>query len=647
MPDNRTMRGVSDFTDRTVSEAADHLMNLKRLTRRLEIEKKKLGDVREFWQERRRALEEEVVQERWNILQKENEIKELSDVKEPWPGPHSLLFVERTWFIFLAALVVMANIGTMMVGTIHAEYKPKLFWLDQVFLVFYIFELSIKAMLMQRRFLFGPVSVVWWNWLDLIIVVIGIFDQWVISSLMYFGVMGTMSGGGALNFIRVLRLLRLLRILKIVKSYLEIDLSWAEGDRFQFFVMVVIFFNSVIMSLEADLTNWAWLWYWIEQTLLCIFFFELLVRLRFHGLKFFYNRPKGELFWNWLDFVIVVGGIVDQWLLPLISVVRQAMGEEGSSKSQAGQLMTLLRMARLLRILRLARLIRSIPPLYELMIGIASSLRSMMWVLVLTFVLLYIVALFCVKLIGQGLLWGGHAPEKAAAVFPTVSTSLWSLFMVMNADTGTISDLLEVVPLSKSFFALYMVASNWAILAILTAVVSDNMIAATSAHREGEEVAEARATASSKEQYLGDVFDAAKGEREENLLLEDEFLRLCEDADHMEELQQTFEVTHREVSQMFRLMSRTHMLFSGEEVVAMDKSTFIEGFMTQRREVTERSILRLEKKISSMEVLVKEVDKEVKTKPVELEEKLRALIAELDSRRNQPVASAERRSQRL
>ena len=45
---------------------------------------------------------------------------------------------------------------------------------DQAFLAFYVMELLFKALAFERSLLCGACSVVWWNWLDLVIVLSGL-----------------------------------------------------------------------------------------------------------------------------------------------------------------------------------------------------------------------------------------------------------------------------------------------------------------------------------------------------------------------------------------------------------------------------------------------------------------------------------------
>merc|ERR1719469_95453 len=90
------------------------------------------------------------------------------------------------------------------------------FWLDQFYMCFYILEIVLKAILLRRSLLCGSLFKVWWNWLDLIIVLSGVVDMYLMP---VFTTLGLVTPGGhslkALSFLRMLRLLRLLKLIKM------------------------------------------------------------------------------------------------------------------------------------------------------------------------------------------------------------------------------------------------------------------------------------------------------------------------------------------------------------------------------------------------------------------------------------------------
>merc|ERR1712007_133493 len=87
-------------------------------------------------------------------------------------------------------------------------------------------------------------------------------------------------------------------------------------------------------------------WFWLEQAMLVIYFFELAVRLKRWGCKFWIHPDDWT--WNNLDFIIVSGGVVEQWMMPIKDFVQSFFGSTKVKKG-SGSLLSLLRMMRLLR----------------------------------------------------------------------------------------------------------------------------------------------------------------------------------------------------------------------------------------------------------------------------------------------------------
>jgi len=505
------------------------------------------------------------------------------------PGMRSLMWVIHPKFTALCSVVVVMNLITMFMEMVNPSVAEDYWLLDQVVLVFYITELTLKALLFQRELLLGPCGIVWWNWLDLIIVLVGIVDQWL--QPLYSALHPDAAGGNhsqAVQIIKMLRIARLARILKTVRAFMQSDLAWTEGKNFQLFIMGTIAANSIIMSFESDFPDF-WGWFYVEQALLIIFSFELLVRLRFQGCRFFYH--PSDIAWNWLDFTIVLGGIIDEWMMPAISLIQTLMGMKKAPMFEVGEIMTTLRMARLLRILRLVRLVKNVPPLFTLIVGILQAMQGMAWVLVLTAVFLYAFALLSVRLIGHGLLFGGMAPPEVAAIFPSVPQSMFVLFKVMNGDDTIIEPLFQALPMSKLVFVLYMVVSSWAILSILTAVVAENMINATDAHRaelEGDSsFQEERVT----REWLRDTFASAVKVDTDDLGWED-FQTLLDDEATLRQLEDVTLLKRGDLEQVYIFLRTTDKV---------SREDFIDALRTEKRSVTERSVLRLEKRLINLQ----------------------------------------------
>jgi hypothetical protein len=126
---------------------------------------------------------------------------------------------------------------------------------------------------------------------------------------------------------------------------------------------------------------------------------------------------------------------------------------------------------------------KSVKPLYRLLTGVIEAFGAMKWVLFLTLLVIYACSIVFTSVVGKDMLDDG-LPEDTYD-FGTVAKSMFSLFRLMNGDTSAIHTISESLT-GKVLFMVFMIISNWAILAILTSVVADNMIMA-SAKAEREE----------------------------------------------------------------------------------------------------------------------------------------------------------------
>merc|ERR1719296_291118 len=118
----------------------------------------------------------------------------------------------------------------------------------------------------------------------------------------------------------------------------------------------------------------------------------------------------------------------------------------------------------------------------------------MFWVLVFMMMTLYSAAILCTRLIGHG----DILPESLSTLFGTMSS--WSLMKFVP--------LFDEVPLLRPVFVLFYIYSAWALLAVMTGVVSENMISIRDQlMKEGEERDEMRKTLITK--FLLELFQEA------------------------------------------------------------------------------------------------------------------------------------------
>lgn len=194
---------------------------------------------------------------------------------------------------------------------------------------------------------------------------------------------------------------------------------------------VVIAMNTVVMAFELDV---AWSgWVWIEGAFLAVYSFELIVKMKHAGWRYWVDLDN--VFWNYLDFIIVAAGVLDMCIMPLFRFLSTEMlGDDGDahdSHDGGGSFGHLVRMVRIVRVLRLVRLVKSVKPLYLLLSCVVESLRAMQWVLLLTMLILYGFAIFWTGLIGKGLIYPDQeVPEAVSDAFGAVWSSLFSLFSI-------------------------------------------------------------------------------------------------------------------------------------------------------------------------------------------------------------------------
>lgn len=514
------------------------------------------------WERRRRPVEDELEaldrKKQDAMAELAAELERIKRLETPQPpGPQCLSFVESDWFGALCNLMVALNLTGMAFGhEVRAALgEERQVLLDNAFLLWYVAELTVKAAYFQVDLLFGPVNVVWWNWMDLVIVVSGALEQWLMPLLTSTGLPGIKLNLTGMRALRFLRFLRVLRALKLVRVFVQGDFGWVQGTTYEIVGTVILGVNSLTMAVELDNAGWPW-WSLLNGAFLAFYTFDILCRLKFQGLAFFYDRDT--LGWNYLDFIIVCEGVVDQWVLPVAhALVAVVSGQRSEHESTSA--MGMLKMLRLLRILRLARLCRSIPPLYKLMQGVAEALGGLRWVMVLAILVLYAGSIVFTTMVSQELITGdGDDREEAIEFFGTVPRALYSLFKIMNGELEP-SEALSSALSGRLLLVGFIICSNWAILAILTSVVSDNMISSSAAiaKKEAEREEEERLlqTRSALAKLFEEIDDDNSGTIEESEWRE----RVMEDRTMIESLQAVTHMGKNELKDAFEAVATSNM----------------------------------------------------------------------------------------
>eukprot|EP00931_Biecheleriopsis_adriatica_P044467 TRINITY_DN25436_c0_g6_i1.p1 TRINITY_DN25436_c0_g6~~TRINITY_DN25436_c0_g6_i1.p1 ORF type:complete len:693 (+),score=118.43 TRINITY_DN25436_c0_g6_i1:52-2079(+) len=510
------------------------------------------------------------------------------------PGDRSSVcyFVETWWFHLIAAAIIIFNTVLIVMETDNKDLAEDMYWVDQAILTFYVFELLARVFLWKCRILFGPTHVVMWSFLDFLVVGAAVLDQWVLPYL-HITPIGTVN-----KLLEFSRLLRMLRVFKVIGFVLDWDLSWTEDARFQSFIGGVIAFNAVLMGCETDFVWGGWII--IENILLCIYVFELLVRLK-RMRMYFFSCDNPDIIWNLLDMVIVVSSAGDSWVMAIVEVARSTLSDEakgsGHEKAKAtgmnlGQVMMLMRLLRLLRILRLAKLVKSIRPLYILVASVTAAVQGVVWVLVLTIVTLYAMGILTTRLIGHKMLFkDDYVDEEIIAPFKTVGDSMFTLFRVMSgaesdAEAQAIDSIMAALPILKFWFVFFMVTSSWTLLSILTAVVSENMISTTGNQEKELLLCSAEEDRQEHIKALKELFGVidTKGD---GFVREDDVREFLKDKNRAMQTAKMCRVPVRDVVEVMKTLGR-----NSDQVIKME--TFVECLLDVGTPVTEKSVMKLE-----------------------------------------------------
>mmetsp|Transcript_73218 Transcript_73218/g.204501 ORF Transcript_73218/g.204501 Transcript_73218/m.204501 type:complete len:448 (-) Transcript_73218:28-1371(-) len=128
-------------------------------------------------------------------------------------------------------------------------------------------------------------------------------------------------------------------------------------------------------------------WRLFEVFFCTVFSAELALRIYVKRAKFLFEK-KWSILWNWFDFVVVLSQLVNE-AITLIVLSGDNKGDFSSLK-----VLRVIRILRVVRIFRLVRVLHLISELRTIVSSILGSLRSLMWTVVLLFLMIYIVGVF-------------------------------------------------------------------------------------------------------------------------------------------------------------------------------------------------------------------------------------------------------------
>ncbi|CAE7946587.1 SCN11A [Symbiodinium sp. KB8] len=134
---------------------------------------------------------------------------------------------------------------------------------------------------------------------------------------------------------------------------------------------------------------------WPCLTFTVLFTLELLLRLRTEGRGMF-SCHNPDIKWNVMDTVLVMLGILDEVMTRTFAAMRDAPDPPPNMSSAR-----ILRLLRLVRVARVLRVLRFFSDLRVMIMGVLSSLKALMWALILLFFIIYITAVCILQFVGE------------------------------------------------------------------------------------------------------------------------------------------------------------------------------------------------------------------------------------------------------
>lgn len=249
-----------------------------------------------------------------------------------------------------------------------------------------------------------------------------------------------------------------------------------------------------------------------------------------------------------------------------------------------------------LRIVRLFRLVRIVRPLYELAQGVLEALQGMFWVLVFMVMTLYSMAILCTRMIGHGDILSEEMKmdediRDIQAMFLSVQDSMFTLFGTMSSWSLTkFVPLFEESPILKPIFVLFYVYSAWALLAVMTGVVSENMIAIREQMvKEDEQRDEMRKTMIST--MLLELFREVDADRS-GTVSKQEFDAMLRSQELMHKITKNTHLKAQDLSDLFDWLDH-----DGSGMVTIDE--FMTGFKWVNEPMRAKSLVKLQARLAT------------------------------------------------
>lgn len=237
----------------------------------------------------------------------------------------------------------------------------------------------------------------------------------------------------------------------------------AASPSFNLTVGFAIIINAILIGVEVDYGRGDKLedrtvFFLLDAFFSVGFFVEMLTRQNQLGWDYFLDP------WNVFDYVLVVLSCVD---------LAVSISDEGSMAA-----VRIIRLLRLLRIVRNIRGIRMFRELWMIIQGLLDSLRTMGWVALLLFMIVYCVAVLITTTVGHSeyvrLNW-----KSSQQYVGTVFRSMWTIIQVVTFDnwaTDIARPMSDVSPFTTWIMLAVITVCTFGVLNVIIAVMVERTL---------------------------------------------------------------------------------------------------------------------------------------------------------------------------
>jgi len=352
---------------------------------------------------------------------------------------------------------------------------------------------------------------------------------------------------------------------------------WIHSVRADLVFGGCILFHAIVLAIETDAVHDSHndqTWLVIDSIFNIIFIAELILHMYAERCKWCRHS------WNLFDCFLVLVGVADTWILPLVSSKMFNMG-----------FMPTLRILRLLRLLRIVRIFRLCKELNLMLMGVASAMRAMIWGLLLLGITIFLCAIVITRLVGKSDTFTNPLYFELFGTMFRTSFTLLQFTMEFQPDLcrSTWNDGAGLT----TFLIVYTCFTNVTLLNIIASTIVDSILTVSrKMHEEAEAKQEAAADAAQRAR-LKDAFLSADRNSDGVLELEE----LGSGEPHMLRALEIVGVGLNDAEELFMTLDVDK---SGH--VSMEE--FTEGLIRVRKPPQSKHLLQIERRLACIDLKV-------------------------------------------